>query len=396
MDLIDESMQDRKMSTATATTDSGVSSICNEECQCEEDLPEVATRKENSPDLQTDRQKGRISLDEHGHRNMDLGKFMEASVRSRRSCSLPDILDFENIEFYDDDLDSFRDLPPSSANSSKDNLSLVTMETRKLSTGSYQLCSKEHVEKPCYICLKDNEIYCSVCVQVHNFHCKEKVKNIPEIPPEMRTSLCNEALKELKVMRERYGKVKVENETIVEQLKDSRNNFLRSVMKFKNTVIEVIDKLEKEALSKMDIFFNQEKNKVEENLEKLDRELANIESYISILEQCVSSNENTVVYELQGATEQLRMDETLIRDLHKSTNLVQFEFEPSSEILATIHNIDNHWKVDKKEKMMCTHPHPCLCDKSYSNKVNNFCTFVFTYGYVCINIKRIFLCIKKY
>lgn len=373
MESVDESMQDRKMSTATATTDSGVSSICTEDCHCDDELPDITTTSTtgnvDSPDFLSSRAKTRISIDEHARRHMDLGKFMATSVHSRKSCSLPDILDFENIEFFEENLNSSRDNSQNSEGSSKDNVSVVTMDTRKSSMGSYQLCGKEHVEKPCYICLKDNEIYCSVCVHVHNFHCKENVKHIPEIPPEMRTSLCDEAMKELKVMRERFSKVKAENETIIEQLIDSRNTFLKSVLRFKNTVIEAIDRLEKEALSEMDSVFNQEKNRIEDNLEKLDIELANIESYITILEQCMNSSENSVVYELQCATQQLRTDETLIRDLHKSTNNVQFDFNPSTDLLVNIRNIDKLWKVEKKEKMACTYPQPCSCDKSYRNKM---------------------------
>ncbi|XP_045171512.2 uncharacterized protein LOC123533748 [Mercenaria mercenaria] len=370
MDLTDETMQNRKISTATVTTDSGVSSICNEGSVCEEEMADITTAGEDITDAKP---KVRLSMDEHEQRNIDLGKFMEATtVRSRRSCSLPDILDFDNIEFYDDDPNNSTDFPQSSANSSKDSLSVVTTDTRKTSTtslGSFQLCGKEHVEKPCYICLKDNEIYCSVCVQVHNFHCKENVKHIPEIPPEMRTSLCGEAMKELRVVRERFNKVKAENENYIEQLKDSRRTFLRSVMKYKNTIIEAIDKLEKEALSQMDAVYNREKNKIEQNLNQLEREIADIESYITILEQCMTANENSVVYELQGATEQLRIDEAMVRDLHKSTSIVQFEFEPSADMLATLTNFEKLWKVTKKETVACTYPRPCSCDRSYRNKV---------------------------
>lgn len=384
-----DSMNNRKFSTATVNTDSGISSINNDEGVYEEngnattetnDCYQADDNSQDSPELKV---RPRVSLDQS--RNViDLRRFMETTARSRRSCSLPDILDFDVEEiFHHEDTQSCSssNFAQNDANSSSGSLSTLGSpdQIRKPESGNggyeikgnenVQLCGKEHKEKPCFICLKDNEIYCKVCVMVHNFHCKEKVKHIPEIPPEMKTNLCQNATKDLVVMKERFEKVKHENEKLQENLKESRKTFLRSVMKYKNRIVEVIDHMEKEALSQMDSIYNEEKDKLETSLENIEKEIASIESYITILEQSKSANENSVVYELQGAIEQARRDETLIRDLHKSTNTVQFEFEPLTDLLDRLTDFNQLWKIQRKETSMCTYPQPCTCDRSYRDKV---------------------------
>lgn len=374
-------IRDRKLSILTVNTDSGISSVNNEDDDhtTAHDSLRADDNEQESLEMKV---RFRVSLDEHGRDVMDLRKFMETTAKSRRSCSLPDILDFEVEEiFQPDETCSSQTFSPSIANSSFTSISTIcgAVENRKPDSGSgspeyetkegNKLCGKEHKEKPCFICLKDNEIYCRNCVMIHNYHCKEKVKHIPEIPPEMRTNLCQNASKDLAVMKKRFEKIRIENEAIVKNLEESRKTFMRSLIEFKNKIIDVIDSMEKEALSRMDAIYGQEKRKLERTMFAIEKEISDIDSYIAIIEDCMKASENSVVYELQAATDQVRRDETVIRDLHKTTNSVQFEFEPTPEFLEMLSDHDKLWRLERKESSVCNYPNPCTCDRSYMDKV---------------------------
>ena len=209
-------------------------------------------------------------------------------------------------------------------------------------------------------------------LQVHNFHCKEKVKYIPEIPPEMRTKFCSETVRELKIMLERFVKVKTENESALSNLEDTKKNFIRSVMRYKNTIVQTIDRLEKEALQDMDIVFNTESKRIENRLVHMDREIANIESYLKVLDRESDEFESSLVFELQEASKQVRRDEAVIRDFHKCTNEVELSFEPLQALTDLLSDFDKLWKVNKHEIEVCKSPSPCSCDRSYQYKVAEF------------------------
>lgn len=165
-----DSEPERKFSTATLNTDSGVSSIVNEDTM--DDSKEVVFHE---VDYRTIRSTSgaRVSLDEHRGVHGEMSKLIERKIRHRKSCSLPDILDLDNICNIEQDFDEMNKTNDSSdMNLSFDEpeeTSSPRLSKRKFGRGStlpIQVCGKEHVEEPCFICMKDTEIYCQVCVEV--------------------------------------------------------------------------------------------------------------------------------------------------------------------------------------------------------------------------------------
>lgn len=171
MDISDtESVEhERKFSTNTLNTDSGVSSLTNEN-------EDMETEKEPTIDYRTIRSTGaRVSIDTGRRRCGEFSRLIETSSRHRKSCSLPDILDLDNVCNIEENFDDLN----KTCDSSDLNLSFEEPEdasvhpVRRVGLGALvpiQVCGKEHVEEPCFICMRDNEIYCSVCVEVGHVH----------------------------------------------------------------------------------------------------------------------------------------------------------------------------------------------------------------------------------
>lgn len=170
-------------------------------------------------------------------------------------------------------------------------------------------------------------------------------------------------------MRDRFVKVKQENEDVLNKLEETKKAFIRSVMRYKNMITQTIDRLEKQALQDMDSVFMEEKSRIENRLTYMDQEITNIESYLKVLETDSTEFENSVVFEMQEATKQVRHDEAVVRDFHKSTCIVQLNFEPLEALTNLLSDFDSLWKVTKDETECCKFPAPCTCDKSYQYKI---------------------------
>ncbi|KAL4222348.1 hypothetical protein ACF0H5_018386 [Mactra antiquata] len=375
MDNLSNEDCDRKLSMITINTDSGICAT-NYDPDSVSEVDSIMDVKDSDVNLRDQTElsyRHRVSLDHHEQLTSDTDRFVVGKARHRRSCSLPDILDFENAELLEECLDRANGHMVQYNFQSDTNLvfpSTSGLTSKKTKMQPVPLCSTEHLEKPCYICLKDNEIYCSACVQIHNYHCKENVKHIPEIAPEVRANLCSEATKELSVMKERFDKIKRENEVILDNMMHSRKKFVRSIMACKNKVIDIMDTIEKQALLEMDELFSKQKSQLETNLKSLKAEIKHIESYLKILEDAENDGVNSVVYELQAAMLQIRKDENLIRDIHKTTYDIEVKVEtlgPLSELLSC--DISKLWTLSKPVSDHCCHPNPCRCDRSYKNKV---------------------------
>lgn len=170
-------------------------------------------------------------------------------------------------------------------------------------------------------------------------------------------------------MRDRFVKVKSENEDALNNLEDTKKAFISSIMGYKNMIAQTIDRIEKEALQQMDSLFIEEQAKIQNRLMYMDREIANIESYLKILEIESEEWENSVVFELQEAAKQVRKDESVLRDFHKYTSVVELKFEPLQELTDMLADFDKLWTVSKHETECCKFPSPCSCDKSYQYKM---------------------------
>ena len=316
--------------------------------------------------------KVRVSMDETHQGHRELGRFFGSRLSHRRSCSLPDILDIDNIG-HEPDTDSLNKTGDSSDldqsfEEHEERTEHVTQKLRNDSLTSVQVCGKAHFAEPSFICLKDNEIYCSVCVHVHNHHCNEQVKFIPEIPPELRQKYCEDAVIQLQVIRCRFLKIQQQNQNLQTQLKTSKKDFVRSVMKFKNSIIASVDHVEKKALCQMDEMYSAEMTNLEKNMHKLDTKISNLESFLKLLDGYEYSEQNSVVLEAQQALSQVRTDERCVRDCHKASVEIGISFEVLPKLTDLMAEIDEYWKVSRKESELCRFPLPCLCDKPYSNK----------------------------
>ena len=180
---LDSPDKERKFSTITIHTDSGVDSLVNgdtlEDASGDADADKVdrLVADVDEVDYRTIRSTGgvtRVSLDEYQKHRGEMSKFVENTVNKRKSCSLPNILDIDELckmEENFDDLNDFNKTGDSSdLNLSFDEPEMGSSTPERIfgrgSVASLQVCGKEHMEEPCFICLKDNEIYCSVCVEV--------------------------------------------------------------------------------------------------------------------------------------------------------------------------------------------------------------------------------------
>ena len=329
-----EDLGERKESVAASIyADSGISV---------NSISQLTDQSEAETEVSHDQKLPRYSLDTSSRRSKFRGKSAH-----RRSCSLPDILDFERSE---------------TGKAGKHNDDGTSSENIYFSA---PICGKFHAKEPNYICLKDWEIYCNVCVHVHNFHCGEKVKYIPEIAPEVRTAMCNQTLRDLTSMRERYQRVKSENLVNLEKLKENRKTCMTSILKFKFEILQIIDRVEKEAFHEMDSIYNREKSKIEENIARLESEISILESYRDCFDNNSLSDNTDIIHELQEAIKQCKSGENAIQYLHKSSNVVFFSFEILDRMNTFLNDIPNLWRVRQTEVMACTFPAPCTCEKPY-------------------------------
>lgn len=162
--------KERKFYTITVNTESCDDSIASGDTA--EDVRRESPASELEDNYRTIRSTGaRVSLDENHRHCGEMSKFIESTVNKRKSCSLPNILDMDDLYALGENCDDLN----KTGESSDLNLSFDESEVgsstpeRKYgrgSTVSIQVCGKEHLEEPCFICVKDNEIYCSVCVEV--------------------------------------------------------------------------------------------------------------------------------------------------------------------------------------------------------------------------------------
>ena len=282
-----------------------------------------------------------------------------------RSSSLPDLLkSTTEIEKRKSILTN------SNEKLSKSTIDLLDNDKRN--SIPFQMCGKEHKAPPAYICFKDNEIYCKVCVQIHNLHCHEKVKFIPEIPPETRTKACDDSLRELLSAKERFNHVKGELCADLQLLKDNRKEYVRAVMRFKQSMIKIIDEIEKEALADMDLIFNLEKDKFQKNLTKLESCISEIEQLLEELKVRESNEDNSIFYNIQSVSKFVSESELDLHGIHKSCFKTEFSFQPQDTITSLSNNSDSLWTIKLSKDVKCHAPYPCTCDRSYKYRKAEF------------------------
>ncbi|KAH3894121.1 uncharacterized protein LOC127862049 [Dreissena polymorpha] len=365
---------ERKISTLTVASDSGISCSTPEEIIQQQEYVTMDMVIDSISDRPV-RTRNRVSADVYLRRkDVDMGTLLgvKRQLSNRYSRSLPDILDIDNIDPINDPDIVGNELNKTS-DSSDPNVSFeengVKVDNAPRSLNSpVTVCGREHLEDPCYICMKDNEIYCSVCIEVHNVHCREKVKFIPDIPSEFRQKYCADATEELVIMKRRFIKIKEENEELREKLNVSKRAFIKSLMKYKNSIIAIVDRMEKEALLEMDTIFSNESAKIQTNIENLEREIRNLESHLTALKGNDFSDGSTMVFTIQEALNQLHKDEIIIRTNHKMTNHTEFIFEGPNGFIERLAGLDELWKVSKSTVERCKVPMPCNCDKPYEKK----------------------------
>lgn len=258
---------------------------------------------------------------------------------------------------------------------SSDKLSKSTedlLDNDKRNSIPFQMCGKDHKAPPAYICFKDNEIYCKVCVQIHNLHCHEKVKFIPEIPPETRTKACDDSLRELLSAKERFNHVKGELCADLQLLKDNRKEYVIAVMRFKQSMIKIIDEIEKEALADMDLIFNLEKDKFQKNLTKLESCISEIEQMLEELKVRESNEDNSIFYNIQSVSKFVTESELDLHGIHKSCFKTEFSFQPQDTITSLSNNSDSLWTIKLSKDVKCHAPYPCTCDRSYKYRKAEF------------------------
>ena len=272
-----------------------------------------------------------------------------------RSSSLPDLLK-PTIERNSAVLGSSEQL-------SKSTDDILENETK--TRVSFQMCDKDHKDTPTYICLKDNEIYCKVCVQIHNLHCKEKVKFIPEIPPETRTKVCEDSMRELLSAKERFNHVKEELCEDLQLLKNSRKVYVRSVMRFKQNLINIIDQIEKDALADMDLIYTIECDKIQKSLAKLEANIAALDRLLQEVKNQECDEDNSVFYKIQSASNSVVDSELALHDIHKSCFKTDFSFQPLEAVKSMCTNSEKLWTIKLTKDVKCHAPYPCTCDRSF-------------------------------
>ena len=259
--------------------------------------------------------------------------------------------------------------------SSNEKLSKSTvdlLDNGKRDSMPFQMCGKDHKAPPAYICFKDNEIYCKVCVQIHNIHCREKVKFIPEIPPETRTKACDDSLRELLSARERFSHVKDELCADLQLLKDNRKEYVRAVMRFKQSMIKLIDQIEKEALADMDLIYNLELDKFQKNLTKLESSISELDTLLEELKVRESNEDNSFFYNIQTVSKFVTESELDLHGIHKSCFKTEFSFQPQDTITSLSNNSDSLWTIKLSKDVKCHAPYPCTCDRSYKYRKAEF------------------------
>lgn len=235
-----------------------------------------------------------------------------------------------------------------------------------------QMCDKDHKADPRYMCFKDNEIYCKVCVQIHNLHCKEKVKYIPEIPPETRTKAYEDSMRDLLSAKERLNHVKEELCDDLQLLKDSRKEYVRSVMRFKQNMIKLIDQIEKEALADMDLIYNIEHDKFQKNLAKLESSITDLDRLLAAVKIQESDESNSIFYQIQTASKSVTKYEMELHEIHKSCFKTDFSFQPLDTITSVCSSSENLWTIKLTKDVKCRAPYPCTCDRSFKYRKAEF------------------------
>ena len=272
-----------------------------------------------------------------------------------RSSSLPDLLKST--------IDRKSAIIASNDQLSKSTVDLLDNDIK--SGKPIQMCDKNHKDTPTYICLKDNEIYCKVCVHIHNLHCKEKVKYIPEIPPETRTKACDDAMRELLSARERFTHVKDELCGDLEELKDSRNVYVRAVMRFKQNLIDLIDQIEKDAMSDMDLIYSIECDKIQKNLAKLESNISTLDTFLHEIKVRECNEDNSIFYQIPNASKSVENCELDLHDIHKSCFKTDFSFKPLETIKSLCSEGEQLWTIKLTKDVKCQAPYPCTCDRSF-------------------------------
>lgn len=273
-----------------------------------------------------------------------------------RSSSLPDLLKSAPIE------------RKSVLHNSDEKLSKSTVDLLEIESEGvvpFQMCHKDHKSTPTYICFKDNEIYCKVCVHIHNLHCKEKVRFIPEIPPETRTKACDDSMRDLLSVKERFVNVRDELNTDLQLLKDSRKEYIRSLMRFKQNMINLIDQIEKQALADMDLIYNLELDRFNKSLAKLESSMASLDQLLEEVKNKDLNEDNSIFYKIQSASKFVTECEVDLHGIHKSCFKTEFSFQPQESVTSLNNNRDSLWTIKLTKDVKCHTPYPCTCDRSF-------------------------------
>ena len=286
--------------------------------------------------------------------------------RHSRSSSLPDLLK-SSIERRSALITSNEQLSKSTVDLLEDG-----EKDKAPLQAPFQLCDKDHKATPKYMCFKDNEIYCKVCVEVHNLHCKEKVKYIPEIPPETRSKVCEDSLMDLLSAKERFQKVKEEISADFQLLKDSRKEYVRSVLRFKQKMVNLIDKIEKEALADMDLIYNIEHDKFQKSLDKLESCIRDIEKLLAAVKIQESDEDNSILYKIQKASKSVTGYELDLHEIHRSCFKTEFLFQPLDTVSSVLSSKEELWTIKLTKDVKCRTPYPCTCDRSFKYRKPEF------------------------
>ena len=190
----------------------------------------------------------------------------------------------------------------------------------------------EHDESIERFCTNHDQLICSVCVLTAHFDCS--TLSIPEAAKGIRGSReTTQAVDSMQKLKTKFENIITEKRACLQSIQDQDKLFNLEIKTFKAYLVSLLNKLEKEVVSKKDAFIQSKKAEITGQIETCKTAMSDLTRECKELDRVfLGSSDNDIFMNTKRSRLTVRKQQKVCSTMDKTTKRVVFSFQPNGTI----------------------------------------------------------------
>ncbi|MES9883727.1 MAG: B-box zinc finger protein [Sedimenticola sp.] len=213
-------------------------------------------------------------------------------------------------------------------------------------------CSKHGDIEIEWFCEKDEAMFCDTCKRLTHRKCQ--VMSVSDMKSSAHGQSLDDVINSLLSLKCRIAELKSEREKSAEDLVNFKTSCKDAVQQFKSSIIEKLDRLEKEIMADVDKVVSTETAAIQDHVQTCDSLIPQVEAELTTADGAKTAADDVAsvvaAYELDKT---LKMLEPTVSDLELEACQVHITFQPSSKLVDMISGVDQlgMLEINRTEKV---------------------------------------------